>query len=327
MSEHVSTSHVGYLCDGRKIAVVRGVTSTRFTVENMAIIDSSPLSAGRATFKSVLDGEIQRVETAMGVHGWCDFSAVTTPGVYRVVLESGERSFQFTIADGVYHKLPFLFLDYVREQRSGYYESDLRRPTHLDDGVRSDNGEPLDTVGGWYDAGDMRKWMGHSTLPALGMFEIEQRLKLRRRAFDEPGSFHTDWLTEAAWGLNLIFKMQDPQTGMIYEDVGGGSTARFREGMSWWYENHAGCYADNYDNRFTDSIPGTGDERSVRIQYNPVAQYTNLTILARAYSAYAPYEATLAGKCATALWSRCGTTARRGWATKNIRGRLSGHGG
>ncbi len=80
---------------------------------------------------------------------------------------------------------------------------------------------------------------------------------------------------------------------MIFEDVGGGSTARRREGMSWWYENYAGCYADNYDNHFTDNIPGTGDERSIRIQYNPIAQYTNIAILARSYTLYAPYSVEL----------------------------------
>lgn len=308
--EQVSTSHLGYLCAGRKVAVVRDVTSDTFEVQHMGILSQGPL-AGRSAFQPMHEGPIVREESSMGTFGLCDFSALTQPGIYRVVLrESGVCSFQFAIADGAYHQLPCLFLDFMHEWRAGHFASDLHRPGHLDDGVRSDDGAPWDAVGGWYDAGDLRKWMGHSTLPALALLEIDEQLGLPRQHFHEADALPSDWLTEAAWGLRFIFKMQDPQTGMIYEDVGGGSTARWREGMSWWYENHAGCYADNADNRFTDNLPGTGDERRVRIQYNPIAQYTNLTILARAARAYAPHHAELAAQSYAvmlALWRFCET--------------------
>lgn len=323
--EQVSASHIGYLCDAPKIAVVRDVTSSRFVIENMAKMGAAPLGASKSSYLTVYEGDVERIDTLMGMFGRCDFSSVTTPGIYRVVLESGERSFQFMIADGAYHRLPTLFLDFIHELRSGYFADDLRGPLHLDDGVRSDNGERWDASGGWYDAGDLRKWMTHSTLPALAFMEAEDHLRLHRRAFDTPDAYRSDWLTEAAWGLAFIPKMQDPETGMIYEDVGGGHTARFRPGMSWWYENHAGCYADNADNRFTDNLRGTGDERLVRIQYNPIAQYTNITILARGYTGYAPYNAGLARQCydaALAAWAFCNTrlddeehgwTAVRAW--------------
>ncbi len=112
---------------------------------------------------------------------------------------------------------------------------------------------------------------------------------------------------------------------MLFEDVGGGSTARRREGMSWWYENHSGCYADNFDNHFTDNVRESGDERSIRVQYNPLSQYTNITILARSYALYAQYSAELSQRshqAALAAWDFCKTrladdehlwTAVRAW--------------
>jgi hypothetical protein len=324
--EQISASHIGYLCDAPKFAVVRNVTSTRFVVENMGKMGAAPLGAGKSSYLVVCEGEIERVDTLLGTFGRCDFSSVTTPGIYRVVLpESDARTFQFTIADGAYHRLPTLFLDFIHELRSGYFSDDLRGPLNVDDGVRSDTGQPWEASGGWYDAGDLRKWMGHSTLPALAFMETEQQLRLRRRAFAVPEAYESDWLTEAAWGLPFIARMQDPETGMFFEDVGGGLTARFRPGMSWWYENHAGCYADNADNRFTDNLRASGDERQVRVHYNPIAQYTNIAIMARAYAAYGAYNAALAQQAhavALAAWAFCqtrlddeehGWTAVRSW--------------
>jgi hypothetical protein len=310
-TEQVSTSHIGYLCRAPKIAVIRNPTSKTFTVQNMALIDDAPLSAAAASFKVIFTGKVEYRQTLLGTFGICDFSSVTAPGVYRVVLpESQALSYQFNIADGAYHKLPYLFLDFIHELRSGYFESDLRRPTHVDDGVRSDTGEQWDAAGGWYDAGDVRKWSTHSTLAALAFMDAQQYLRLNRRMFEQPDAFPTDWLTETAWGLRYIYKVQDPETGMIFEDVGGGSTARRREGMSWWYENHAGCYADNADNRFTDNITNSGDERSIRVQYNPLSQYTNITILARSYILYAQHSAELSQRsyeAALAAWNFCKT--------------------
>jgi len=124
--------------------------------------------------------------------------------------------------------------------------------------------------------------MVHSMLPALGFLDIYNNLNLKRNYFHEEHKANNDFITETMWGLDFITKMQDPNTGMIFEDIGGGGTQRKTAEMSWWYENHAGCYGDNSDNRFTDNIPNSGDERKVRVQYNPIVQYTNIYILLRA---------------------------------------------
>jgi hypothetical protein len=120
--------------------------------------------------------------------------------------------------------------------------------------------------------------MATTPLPILGFFEARTRLGLSRNNWRER-SHEDDVLAEASWGLRWMLKMQDPATGMFFEDVGGGGDSRRQPGMSWWYENHSGCYADNAGNYFSDNKSASGDERSVRAQYNPIVQYAAVTIL------------------------------------------------
>lgn len=293
MTEYISVNHLGFLCAARKFAIVRDLQSSKFEIQNMALNREVPMGS-KENYRSIYEGSIEHIQSDLGDYGICDFTAIQMPGVYRVVLPETETfSFQFVIADGAFARMPYMLLDFVHELRSGYHATDLHSVTNTDDGVRSDTGEQMDASGGWYDAGDTRKWLAHSTLPVLGFMDVEKRLNFNRRMFTTPVQCDTDWLTEAAWGLPFIRKMQDPETGMIYEDVGGGGGSRRVGDMPWWYSNHAGCYADNSDNHFTDNTRDSGDERTVRIQYNPIVQYTNITLSTRAYMMYAPIQPEL----------------------------------
>lgn len=272
----IHTNHLGYHCGAEKTAVISNPTATHFQVENLSFNESTDV-AGREIFRIVYEGKIRRKNYPLGTYGLCDFSSLQKPGIYRLSLKTDSKalSYQFIIADGVYHSLPALFLNYMNQLRSGPHATALRGPSHLDDAILSDSGQTIDAIGGWYDAGDTRKWMTHSTLPAWGLLEVADRLG------GTTGIEHAAFCDESIWGLGIVPKMQDPVSGMIYEDVGGGGGIRKKNGMSWWYENLAGCYADNTDNRFTDNRPDSGDERKVRNQYNPITQYTNITMLAR----------------------------------------------
>lgn len=278
MNPSIHVNHLGFLCAGRKCAVVhRPGSALEFVVEDLSLNTSSTL-AGRETFGVVFRGRMRPEEHPDGPYGICDFSEFSRPGVYRLSLPEhpDALSFQFVIADGVYHRLPSAFLGFLHELRSGQHQTWLRGPTHLDDAVRSDTGQAIDATGGWYDAGDTRKWMAHSTLAAWGILELWERMGCG--IFGVTGEALAE---EVRWGLGIIPKLQDPETGMILEDIGGGGLSRMTSGRSWWYENHAGCCGDNADNRFTDNQPGSGDERTARVQYNPIAQYTSMAMLAR----------------------------------------------
>ena len=296
----VLLNHLGFLCKARKKVVVEMCDHRVFEIQDMGISEVESLD-GHENWKTVMTGELKPLKTAMGEYLVGDFSELEKPGIYRIVLPGvAAHSFQFWINDGVFSQLPRLFLDFVHDRRSGDFENSFRGPSHLDDAVRSDTGEQIDCVGGWYDAGDLRKWMSMTMLPALGFLDMYEKQELKWNHFANEDISDNDFITETVWGIKFILKMQDPETGMIYEEIGGGGSARRKPGMNWWYENHSGCYADNSENRFTDNIRNSGDERSVRIQYNPIVQYTNLTILLKAAQSVEKYDKPLAERCRSA---------------------------
>ncbi len=293
----ISANQLGYLCDARKRIVVPaaavGSGRPRFEIQDVSRIDAQSLG-GAESWKVVLRGDLAPHRGPLGEYLVGDFSALRRPGCYRAsIAEPAAWSWPFVVADGAYGRLPHLFLDFVHGQRCGAFEDELRGPCHLDDGVRSDTGEQVDAAGGWHDAGDLRKWMTTTPLAILGLLAIRDRLGFARNHWQEK-HFDDDALAEAAWGVRWVLKMQDPGTGMFWEDVGGGGDSRREPGMQWWYENHAGCYADNAGNFWSDNRRGSGDERGVRAQYNPIVQYTAITLLLDAADRLRPYAPALA---------------------------------
>lgn len=305
----VLTSHAGYGCDDRKTAVFPAGIGTRFVVQDMGVHAKEALGEFE-DWAPVVECPLVPGPEAFGPCLVGDFSSLATPGLYRLVVPGTEaRSVHFPVHDGVLAILPRLLLDAVHRSRCGDFEDETRGPCHLDDGVLSGSGRAVDATGGWHDAGDTRKWMVHSLAPILGFAEMRRRLAWR------PGSHWAaapwdDVADETAWGASFALRMQDAATGMIYEDVGGGGGAR-QSAAQWWYENHSGCGGDNSENRFTDNVRGSGDERRVRDQYNPVVQYVNATVLCRAATLVEPTDRALAALCREA--------ARRAWTF--VRGR------
>jgi hypothetical protein len=313
-SPRIHASQVGYICSARKRIVVAAEDAAampEFHIQDLGKIDGQAFGAPES-WKTVFRGRLAPHNGPMGKYLVGDFSAVTAPAAYRAVLpglpgspDITAWSHPFVVADGAFSRLPSLFLDYVHGQRCGEFENELRGPCHLDDGVRSDTGEQIDTVGGWHDAGDLRKWMATTPLPILGFFDMRRRVGWMRNNWHER-PHEDDVLAEAAWGIRWILKMQDPSTGMFFEDVAGGGDSRVQPGMVWWYENHAGCCADNAGNYFSDNRPSSGDERSVRVQYHPIAQYLAVAILLDAadhFHAHYPAFSQLCRQAALRCWN------------------------
>jgi hypothetical protein len=296
----VLINHLGFVCDTKKEVLVEKCDLREFEIQDMGIVETESLD-GAENWRTVYRGELKMTASSLGDYLKGDFSQLQKPGVYRIVLpEMTSHSWQFIITDGVFSRLPRLFLDFIHERRSGNFENEWRGASHLDDAVRSDTGAQIDASGGWYDAGDLRKWMTMTMLPVLGFIDIHERLGWHWNHFIEERVSDNDLLTETIWGCRFILKMQDPETGMIFEEIGGGGELRKKDGMNWWYENHSGCYADNSQNHFTDNDPGSGDERIVRTTYNPIVQYTNLTILMRAAKYILFYDTHLGERCQAA---------------------------
>lgn len=214
---------------------------------------------GRVAFQ----GELVRTGTRWGTVWQGDFTAFDREGIWQVETDYG-CTFPITIQPALYDRVQRGFLTHLHSQRSGFENAGLRGANHRDDAVLDTTGEQVPAAGGWYDAGDLRKWMflTQPNLTALATLVRRGHPALRAAALDE-----------IRWGNRFFHAMIAPD-GQVWEDVGGGT---FKAGLDqvkdWWYENHPGCNCDNAGGVYTDNVPGSGDERIIRTTYNPAVQF------------------------------------------------------
>ena len=237
-------------------------------------------------------GELRRIPTRWGMLWQADFTEFDSPGSYQIETDM-QVSPPFAIRDRVYDRIITGYLTFLRSQRCGFEFFGVHEACHLDDGVLDSDGSPLQATGGWHDAGDFRKWL------AFTLGHVDALLTLHERLGEDlarGGYAPNCLLDEVSWGNRLFHRMISPQ-GQVYEDVAGGGAppgSGLTYDKHWWFENHPGCYADASDNRWTDNLAGSGDERKIRTTYNPFVQWSFVHVQARA-SQYLP--APEAGAC------------------------------
>lgn len=255
-------------------------------------IDPEEVNLKSETEKPLFKGWLEKKTTRWGDVWQGDFSDYEKEGIYQVETEYG-ITVPFGISGKIYERVLRSYLIYIHAQRSGFEIPGVRAAEHLDDGVRDDNGEQISAVGGWYDAGDLRKWL---TLTSGNLESLRDIARSGIRAFEEQA------IDEMKWGNRFFHSMID-QDGQVFEDVGGGT---FKDGLDvekdWWFENHPGCNCDNSGNVTTDNQSGSGDERLVRTHYNPFVQFQ-----------FAYYQAMMANYFQDEYGNTCGKLAARAW--------------
>jgi hypothetical protein len=225
-------------------------------------------------------GELRKVSSRWGTMWQADFSSFKTPGSYQIETD-WQISPPFAIRDRIYDRIIAGYLAFLGAQRCGCAVFGVHDACHLDDGILDTNGAPLCTTGGWHDAGDFRKWL------AFTLYHIDALLTIRETVggdLQRGGIADDSLLQEVSWGNDYFHRMIDPH-GQVYEDVAGGRSpagSAFSYENDWWFENHPGCYGDASDNRWTDNVPGSGDERKIRTTYNPLVQWAFVQTQARA---------------------------------------------
>ena len=224
--------------------------------------------------------ELVRVEARWGTLWQADFSEFTTQGSYQIEIDE-QISPPFAIRERIYDRIVLGYLNFLKSQRCGCSVFGVHEACHLDDGVLDVDGSNYAVTGGWHDAGDFRKWLAF-TLP-----HIEALLTVQERcgeALQRGGVPRDAVLEELLWG-NRFFHRMIAASGQVYEDVAGGRApagSALSYERDWWFENHPGCFGDASDNRWTDNIVSTGDERIVRTTYNPLVQWSFVQMQARA---------------------------------------------
>jgi len=225
-------------------------------------------------------GELRRISSPWGALWQADFGRFDSPGSYQIETD-WQISPPFAIRERVYDRIIAGYLSFLRAQRCGCAVFGIHEACHLDDGILDTDGSPLAAAGGWHDAGDFRKWL------AFTLHHVDALLTLHIQIgedFERGGIPSDSLLDEVSWGNAYFHRMIDSR-GQVYEDVAGGCSPEgsgFTYDSNWWFENHPGCYADASDNRWTDNVPYSGDERRIRTAYNPLVQWTFVHVQARA---------------------------------------------
>ncbi|MFB3921939.1 MAG: glycoside hydrolase family 9 protein [Terriglobia bacterium] len=227
----IAISHVGFRPHvGKKTLVLRATGSTvpkactlRDVVEDKYRITRPLVTAGH-DFGPCLTA---------------DFSDLDRPALYQITV-GGEHSIQFPVQDEVWRRTVRKAFGYYRYQRCGVEVPGVHPACHLDDARRRDTGEHVDVVGGWHDAGDLRKWMDVTMLNGLALLNLDRNNPDPRPA--DPT--RQQILEEVKFGNTYFLKMQD-RDGGVWADAAGGVNG------------------DNSDNHWTDNVVGTADDRYI----------------------------------------------------------------
>lgn len=214
-------NQLGYLPEAAKrfvLAVAPGETAVdAFTVETLT---------GKRVFTGRLDVMAHDLTVTAGEHVRTgDFSALTTPGRYRV--KAGDlASAPFGVAEGLYEPL-------VRDAARAFFlirasvaiddpATGIRHAAgHRDEAALMVDGQARDLTGGWYNAGDYGKWTHMAAISVSQMMWLHELRPARAGALAlgvptlYPGL--PDLLQQARWGLEWLLKMQNPDGSVLHK--------------------------------------------------------------------------------------------------------------
>jgi endoglucanase len=228
--ENIRLNQLGYYPDSRKVAVI--IDESGKAAPTGFIVVSVP--DNRIVFRGNLSQRMEWEDS--GEKGWrADFSAVTAPGRYRLVLLGNVRhmseSYTFEISDRVFRDVANASMRTFYFQRCSTpldrrFAGRWARPAgHPDTAVTFHpssgrwRGEgPVRSRGGWYDAGDFGKYIinsGISVGTLLAFYELfPDYFPDRSLNIPESGNGRPDILDEVKYNLDWMKTMQDIDGGV-----------------------------------------------------------------------------------------------------------------
>jgi endoglucanase len=223
----IRLNQVGFLPDGPKVAVIASQqASDSFVVQT---------STGLQVFAGRLSEPTRSVSTDESVR-LADFSPISEPGTYQVVVEPLEASHPFDVRSDIYMDVATvtakaLYFNRAStalpEQYAGLW---ARRAGHPDTAVivhpsaatsRRPAGTSVDSPGGWYDAGDYNKYVVPAAFTSYYLVAAFEAAPLTVEQIDlsipESGDAVPDILDEAVWNLRWMLTMQDEDGGVYHK--------------------------------------------------------------------------------------------------------------
>ncbi|WP_165067516.1 glycoside hydrolase family 9 protein [Paludisphaera rhizosphaerae] len=201
----IRVNQVGYLSGDPKVAVLSG-----------------PIALSGTFRVGSLEASIGPDQGAWGpfAHNYrLDFSAVKTPGRYRV--EFGATSSpEFAIGPDAYAEVPKALIHFMQIQRCGDDPIAGQPKCHLQDAIDVETNEKVDLVGGWHDAADRLKHM-ITTSYCVAALKLVQ---------DDGAQ------AEARHGAPLIKKLH-PKPDVIYVQI--GDDRDHRPPQTLWHDDQS----------------------------------------------------------------------------------------
>lgn len=225
----IRVNQLGFAPQADKLAVVTDGAAASFEV--VAADTGKTVFSGKLGAPAVWKASAETVRLA-------DFSALRTPGEYRLKIDGQQLSDRFVIRAEAYRALNAAAIKayYLNRasialpsQYAGVY---ARAAGHPDDKVlvhasaaskQRPEGSVLSSPKGWYDAGDYNKYIvnsGIATYTLLAAFEhFPQYFTKQNLNIPESGNGLPDILNEALWNLDWMLTMQDPNDGGVYHKL------------------------------------------------------------------------------------------------------------
>lgn len=160
---------------------------------------------------------------------WFNFSTLVTPGTYYVYdLGKNVASYNFTIADNVYNPILKAAMRMFFYQRSGCAKTVANAGANWADAAAligpnqetqarsasapTNNATRRDVSGGWWDAGDLNKYVTFAAKPIHQLLDAYQQntaIWTDDYSIPESGNGVPDILDEVKWELDWLAKMQN----------------------------------------------------------------------------------------------------------------------
>ena len=228
-ASRIQVNQIGYLPAAAKRATVPAGTAQQFQ-----LVDAR---TGQAVWTGKL-GPAALWKPAQSKVRIADFTALTTPGTYRVRVAGLPDSDPFTIGAGAYDPLTAGAIRAFYFNRAGIaltpeLAGPFARPAGHPDtrvlihasaaGPKRKAGDVISSPKGWYDAGDYNKYIVNSGITVYTLLaayeQMPDRLGALKAGLPESGNGLPDLLNEALWNLDWMLTMQDPDDGGVYHKL------------------------------------------------------------------------------------------------------------
>ena len=221
-SEAIRINQIGYYPASVKQFAVADLAASTFDV-----VDSTNKVAFSGELNDNGIWETSGEKILMG-----DFTALKTPGIYRILLNNGTASYRFEIKPDVYSDALNAAIKSFYFQRSsmpieetygGIYKRaaghpDDKCPFHPSSGK---NGGTLNSPGGWYDAGDYGKYIVNAAFSVGQMLLFVEQypaaLADGTLNIPESGNGIGDLWDELKYELDWMLTMQDTDGGVYHK--------------------------------------------------------------------------------------------------------------